>query len=192
MLVPVPLVLGTHDWRRRDKKFLKRQALSLCCLGLGRVLEVLEGLRVAPDLEQTEEVRAIDLLQHIEADKTGTALGARVQLLEHIASGPRVRGFKLHVEDDELLWLGLSHSSTNEAGEHCNNQEHECQSFNKHAHPSLSLACLSLGNPGGEPRPGSSDPDQEHWTSARIRRRRRKCVVNAKIAIHVKREACRI
>ena len=30
MLVPVPLVLGAHDWRRRDKKFLKRQALSLC------------------------------------------------------------------------------------------------------------------------------------------------------------------
>jgi len=69
-------------------------------LGLGRVLEVLEGLRVAPDLEQSEEVRAIRLLQHIEADNTGTVLGVRVQLLEHIASGPRVRGFELHVDDD--------------------------------------------------------------------------------------------
>ena len=34
----------------------------------------------------------------------------------------------------------------------------------RHNHPSLSRACLSPGNPGGEPRPGSSDPDQEHWT----------------------------
>ena len=49
-----------------------------------------------------------------------------------------------------------------------------------------------LGNPGGEPRPGSSDPDEEHRASARIRRRRRKRVVNAKIAIHFKRDACKI
>ena len=49
-----------------------------------------------------------------------------------------------------------------------------------------------LGNPGGEPRPGPSDPDEEYRASARIRRRRRKHVVNAKIAIHFKRDACKI
>src|SRR5947208_2851207 len=100
-------------------------------------LQVFEGLRVAPDLEQSKEVRGIDLLQHIEADNTGTVLGARLQLLEHLASGPRVRGFELHVDDDELLWLELSHSSTNEAGKRCKKQEHEYQSFNKHINPLL-------------------------------------------------------
>ena len=49
-----------------------------------------------------------------------------------------------------------------------------------------------LGNPGGEPRPGPSDPDEEYRANARIRRRRRKHVVNAKIAIHFKRDACKI
>ena len=49
-----------------------------------------------------------------------------------------------------------------------------------------------LGNPGGEPRPGPSDPDEEYRASARIRRRRRKHVVNAKIAIHCKLNACKI
>src|SRR5437660_9589965 len=49
----------------------------------------------------------------------GAAALGRWRRHQHIASGPRVRGFKLHV-DDELLWLGLSHSSTNESGESTN------------------------------------------------------------------------
>ena len=48
------------------------------------------------------------------------------------------------------------------------------------------------GNPGGKPRPVCSDPDEEHRASAGIRRRRRKRVLNAKIAIYLKRYACSI
>ena len=48
------------------------------------------------------------------------------------------------------------------------------------------------GNPGGKPRPASSDPDEEHRASAGIRRGRRKRVLNAKIAIYLKRDACGI
>jgi len=48
------------------------------------------------------------------------------------------------------------------------------------------------GNSGGKPRPGSSDPDEEHRASAGIRRRRRKRVLNAEIAIYLKRYACSI
>ena len=51
---------------------------------------------------------------------------------------------------------------------------------------------VSPGNPGGEPRTGSSGPDEEYRASARIRGRRRKRVVNPKIAIHFKRDACKI
>ena len=46
------------------------------------------------------------------------------------------------------------------------------------------------GNPRGEPRPAASDPDEEHRTSASIRRRRRKRVLNAKVAIYLKRDPC--
>src|ERR1700733_8071652 len=48
------------------------------------------------------------------------------------------------------------------------------------------------GNPGGKPRPVCSDPDEEHRAGAGIRRRRRKRVLNAKIAIYLKRDACKI
>ena len=48
------------------------------------------------------------------------------------------------------------------------------------------------GNPGGKPRSVCSDPDEEHWASAGIRRRRRKRVLNAKIAVCLKRYAYRI
>jgi hypothetical protein len=51
---------------------------------------------------------------------------------------------------------------------------------------------LSSGNPGGEPHPGSSYPNEEHRASASIRRRGRKRVLNAKISIYVKRDACKI
>ena len=53
------------------------------------------------------------------------------------------------------------------------------------------LYSLFTWEPGGEPRTGSSGPDEKHRASARIRGRRRKRVVNAKIAIHFKRDACK-
>src|SRR5260370_20133080 len=61
-----------------------------------------------------------------------------------------------------------------------------------------SSACLLLigrcspGDPGGEPRPVSSDPDEEHRASASIRRRRQKLVINTKIAIHFKLNARKV
>jgi hypothetical protein len=57
-------------------------------------------------------------------------------------SGSRVLGFELHVDDDELLWPGPSHSSANEAEERCKKQEHEYQSFNQHDRLTLLSACL--------------------------------------------------
>ena len=48
------------------------------------------------------------------------------------------------------------------------------------------------GNPGGKPRPASSDPDEEHRAGAGIGRRRRKRVLNAEIAIYLERHACSI
>ena len=56
----------------------------------------------------------------------------------------------------------------------------------------LPSGLIELRDARSKPSSAGRHPDQEHWISARIRRRRRKRVVNAKIAIHVKRDACRI
>src|ERR1700679_3321009 len=45
------------------------------------------------------------------------------------------------------------------------------------------------GNSGGKPRSASSDPDEEHRAGAGVRRRRRKPVLNVKIAICLNRYA---
>jgi hypothetical protein len=54
------------------------------------------------------------------------------------------------------------------------------------------MNCLVFGDPGGKPPPVSGNPDEERRASAGIRRRRRKRVVNAKITIHFKLNACKI
>jgi hypothetical protein len=48
------------------------------------------------------------------------------------------------------------------------------------------------GNPGGKPRSASSDPNEEDRARAGIRRRRRKRVLNAEIAVYLKWYACGI
>jgi hypothetical protein len=55
-----------------------------------------------------------------------------------------------------------------------------------------SMGLIELRDARSKPSSAGRHPDQEDWISARIRRRRRKRVVNAKIATHVKRDACRI
>ena len=55
-----------------------------------------------------------------------------------------------------------------------------------------SMGLIELRDARSKPSSAGRYPDQEDWISARIRRRRRKRVVNAKIATHVKRDACRV
>jgi len=55
-----------------------------------------------------------------------------------------------------------------------------------------SMGLIELRDARSKPSSAGRYPDQEDWISARIRRRRRKRVVNAKIATHVKRDACKV
>ena len=58
-------------------------------LGLRRALKIQGRLRGGPNLEQSEEIWAVDLLQDIEVDDTGAGLGISGQLFEHLGSGLR-------------------------------------------------------------------------------------------------------
>ncbi|HEX2456053.1 MAG TPA: hypothetical protein VHI99_20305 [Vicinamibacterales bacterium] len=72
-------------------------------------------MRTGPNLEQGEEVGAVGLLQHIEANDPGCGQAERSQIIEHSASGFGVRWLELAI-DDELL-VGLSPRWSGEAGE---------------------------------------------------------------------------
>ena len=69
--------------------FIERRLQQRCQVGedglAPRVLVRREGLCTGPGLEEDEEVGAIDLLQHIEADDPGTVQTLRGQIIEHSA-----------------------------------------------------------------------------------------------------------
>ena len=57
---------------------------------------------------RAKKLAAVDLLQHIEADDTGTGQAVRGQIIEQSTPGLGVRGLELHIDDDILQLVGLS------------------------------------------------------------------------------------
>src|SRR5580698_276788 len=59
-------------------------------LGCRRALKIQERLRRGPDLEDSEQIRTVDLLQHIEVHDAGTGLGIRGQFFQHLSPALRI------------------------------------------------------------------------------------------------------
>jgi len=94
----------------------------------GRVLEVLVGLGVGPQLDQDEAIGAVDLVEDGEVDGAPAAQGAGLEILQQVLAVMDLRRLELDLDDHVLPLILLGPREASEAQPQGHSEEHEPRS----------------------------------------------------------------